>query len=383
MTNAHGRSAVTELIRSYYKSQPCPAPHKLEQREFGFGNFDDKVAFRHVAFKSEADLKKHLMDTAPAFVDSSAAYYKFPDARPMVKKEWLGSDLGFDIDATDIPTKCKLVHGTGWVCGECLDAAKAETVKLAADFLTGDFGFSDKEVEINFSGNRGYHVHVRSDSILQLGAEARAEISSYIRGSSLVMKNLFPSLGERGKQLLGPKLSDKGWHGRIAMGYVAALESESALVSAGIEASLAHRLHEKRGLIALGIGNGNWDMVKVPRKDEVVVKVAASAIASGSARIDENVTKDPSHLMRLPNTIHGGTGLVAKCVPSLSALEKFNPMTDAIAFKSGELRVKANSKYAVTMNGQDFGPFDNETVTLPSFVATYLYLKGVAEITSS
>lgn len=383
MSNAHGRKIVTELIRTYYKSQPCPAPHKLERREFGFGNFDDKVAFRHVAFKAEADLKKYLVDTAPAFVDSSAAYYNFPDARPMPKKEWLGSDLGFDIDATDIPTQCKLVHGTGWVCGECLDAAKAETVKLVLDFLIGDFGFSEKEAEINFSGNRGYHVHLRSESIMQLDAESRGEISGYIRGSGIVMKNLFPSLGERGKQLLGPKLSDKGWYGRIAKGYIAALDSEKVLVSAGIDADLAHKMHEKRGLIALGIGNGNWDMVRIPRKDEVVVKVAESVVASASARIDENVTKDPSHLMRLPNTIHGGTGLVAKRVSSLSALEKFDPMSDAIAFKSGELKVAANSKYAVTMNGKDFGPFENETVSLPTFVATYLYLKGVAEIVGS
>ena len=69
MSNVQGRRVVTELIRAYYRSQPPPAPYKTEQREFGFGNFDDKVAFRHVAFKSDSDLKKYIVDTAPAFVD--------------------------------------------------------------------------------------------------------------------------------------------------------------------------------------------------------------------------------------------------------------------------------------------------------------------------
>ena len=90
----------------------------------------------------------------------------------MPRKEWLGSELGFDIDANDVPTECKLIHGSGWLCDECLGAVKAETVKLAEDFLMGDFGFSEKEVEINFSGNRGYHVHVRRKGIMQLDAAA-------------------------------------------------------------------------------------------------------------------------------------------------------------------------------------------------------------------
>lgn len=382
MANSQGRKIVTELIRNYYRTCASPAPHLLEQREFGFGTFDDKIAFRHVAFRSDADFRKYLVDTAPAFVDCSPAYYRFPDARPMERKEWLGSELGFDIDANDVPTECKRRHGSGWLCDECLGAVKAETVKLAEDFLLGDFGFSEKEVEINFSGNRGYHVHVRRKGIMQLDAAARAETSGYIRGSGLLVKSMFPSMGERGRQLLGPKLRDGGWYGRVARGFAAALESEEELGGMITDPKLARKLHAKRALIAMGLANGNWDMVQMPKKDEVVAQIAEKIIAKGNVRIDENVTKDPSHLMRLPNTIHGGSGLVARKVPSLAALGKFDPMRDAIAFKGGEAKVVADVKYAITMNGESYGPFKNEAATLPMYVATYLYLKGVANIVS-
>jgi len=110
--------------------------------------------------------------------------------------------------------------------------------------------------------------------------------------------------------------------------------------------------------------------------------MAERIISRGGVRIDENVTKDPSHLMRLPNTIHGGSGLVARKLASLAAVGKFDPMRDAIAFKGRELKVKADSKYGITMNGEAYGPFKDETVTLPVYVATYLYLKGVADIVS-
>ncbi|VVB76689.1 DNA primase small subunit PriS [uncultured archaeon] len=380
MSNPTGRDAITELIRDYYRSAPVPAPAEIEKREFGFGNFDDKVAFRHTSFKTEQEFKRYLVDNAPVFVDCSTAYYTYPAARPMEKKEWLGSDLGFDIDATDIPTACKKVHGMGWLCDQCLEAAKAETLKLAESFLRDDFGISEREMEINFSGNRGYHIHVKKKSLLRLDAGARAEISGYIRGTGLTARTLFPSMGERGMPLLGPRPNGKGWYGKVAKGFLAALDSEQSLLELGLEPPLARKFHDKKALVEMGMTNGNWDMIRVPKKDEVISSVAEKLIARLNARIDENVTKDPSHLMRLPDTIHGGTGLVARKLGSISALEKFDPMSGAIAFRSGEMRVKADTKFAITMNGQQYGPFANETVTLPAYVATYLYLKGVANM---
>ncbi|MCL4375609.1 hypothetical protein M1394_02310, partial [Candidatus Marsarchaeota archaeon] len=99
-----------------------------------------------------------------------------------------------------------------------------------------------------------------------------------------------------------------------------------------------------------------------------------------SDRIDGNVTNDTSHLIRLPDTIHGETGFIAKRIGSLSELHKFDPMRDAIAFEKGELRVCANAEHELEIKGEVFGPYSGEEVVLPVYAATYLYLKGLAHI---
>ena len=210
----------------------------------------------------------------------------------------------------------------------------------------------------------------------------QGEISGYIRGSGLLVKGMFQASASGASSCWARSPVTGAGTGRVARGFANALESRDGDAGTVPDAKLARKLHSKRALITMGLANGNWDMVQMPKKDEVVAQIAEKIIAKGNVRIDENVTKDPSHLMRLPNTIHGGSGLVARKLASLGALEKFDPMRDAIAFKGGEIKAIANAKYGIRMNGEDYGPFKNETVTLPVYVATYLYLKGVADIVS-
>ncbi len=354
----------------------------MEQREFAFGSFESKIAFRHIAFKKPADLDRYLIDNGPPFVDYSAAYYRFPDARPMDRKEWLGSELRFDIDANDIPTQCKLVHGQEWICDKCLVAAKEEVTKLVENFLIPDFGFSGKEIEINFSGNRGYHAHVRNQSVMQLDARAREEISDYIFGIGIDTNSFFKldtGVGARGKQM-GPSPSDGGWRGKVAKAFLDATLSREALTSLGIDKSTASWIFRHSPDVKEQVNQGNWDFHGIPNRQEVLSTLLHTQEVKQGNKIDRNVTRDPSHLMRLPNTIHGGTGLVARKLSSMAALDAFEPLKDAITFEKGELLVRANSKYALLLNGQTFGPYKDEVLALPTYAATYLYLKGLAEI---
>ena len=45
--------------------------------------------------------------------------------------------------------------------------------------------------------------------------------------------------------------------------------------------------------------------------------------------VDPTVTADPFRLMKIPNTLHGKTGLIAKPVKDIY---KFNPAIDCMAF---------------------------------------------------
>ncbi|HUB92758.1 MAG TPA: DNA primase catalytic subunit PriS [Candidatus Saccharimonadales bacterium] len=372
---------VSKLIAEYYKSSESIAPDKINSREFGAGTFERKIAYRHMLFPNELEFKKFLVEKAPPYLSYSAAYYKRPDGRPMENKGWLGAELVFDLDVTDMNLTCQWEHGRSWVCQICLDSVKGETIKLIEDFLIPDFGFSEKELEINFSGNRGYHVHVKKESVLKLDGEARKQVSDYISGNGVEIESLFPTIGQRGVKLIGPKPTDKGWKGKIARDLLSNIEKGTDnLLSMGIDKATAKNLYNKRALIAMGINNGNWDMVYIKNKAEFWKKILTNQAIVQSDRIDKNVTKDPTHLIRLPGSIHGETGLTARKVASLSELAKFDPMKEAIAFKKSEITVKTLKTPKLIMNGQEFGPFDGEKTTLPVYAGIYLALKGLAQI---
>ncbi len=378
-----GNKIVSGYLRDYYKNAHNLSPDKLEEREFGFGSFSNRIAIRHIAFKKEPEFHAYLVDTVPLHVDYSAAYYRHPEANQMDKKEWIGSELRFDIDASDIvKLPCRLDHGKEWSCERCLAAAKNEVTKLIENFLIPDFGFSEKELEINFSGNRGYHVHIRKDGVLSLDKNAREEISNYIFGNEPDYSMFFYTerVGPRQEKQLGPKSDGGGWHSKVAKAFLKAAESKEDLTSLGIEKATASWIFRNIAKVREQVSQGNWDFVRIPNREAVFQNLLSRQVINQGNRIDKGVTNDPSHLMRLPNSIHGGTGLIAKKVPSLAALEIFDPMKGAVAFKQGELMVKADCKYKLVINGMEFGPYRNEEVKLPACAATYLYLKGFADI---
>jgi len=160
------------------------------------------------------------------------------------------------------------VHRKEFVCKDCLGVAKDEAFKLIEDFLIPDFGFKKDEIEINFSGNRGYHVHVVSKDVLSLKDDARKEITDYISGNGLDFNELFPTMSHKGV-LLGPKPTDLGWSGKIARNFIKTLESGvDSLIALGIERRVAKNLYQKKALVEMGIKNGNWDMIYIKKKKE-------------------------------------------------------------------------------------------------------------------
>ena len=366
------------LFKGYYASHPI-AVDKVASREFGFGDFERKIKYRHYAFGSNTDLNKFIVENAPPFISCSSSFYEYPAARPMEKKVWKGSELVFDLDATDLKLPCQTVHGTGWVCSECLSGIKAEAIKLIEDFLVPDFGFEEKRLHINFSGNRGYHVRIADERIISLNSAERKQISDYITGNGINAMSFFPSISERATQLRGPKPTDGGWGGRIARGTINALNKGAAeLALLGIEKKEARLLEKHRADIILGISVGNWDKVKISKKSQLWANLIKGMTVRQGDSIDKNVTDDTHHLLRVPDTLHGDTGLVSKTINSLKGLSEFEPMRDAIAMGEESIKVHVESSYKFTMNGQEFGPYKNEDVKLPGYAGIYLILKRAA-----
>lgn len=380
---------VKKLISDYYFNAESIAPPHTERREFGFGDFEKKIAFRHYSFRNGEEFKKYLVDNAPPFINYSPAEYEHPDGRPMENKGWLGGELIFDLDATDLHLQCQEKHGRSWVCDNCLSSVKAETTKLVEDFLIPDFGFSEREIKINFSGNRGYHVHVVNENIFHLDSKARKQISEYITGSGMNPERFFelrPVRREGMKSfdvLHGPRPTDGGWGGKIARNLIGALNTGVAtLEEMGIKQEFAKKLFKNRASVILGISTGNWDTIKIPKKEEFWKDVIKTMAIKQSDNIDRNVTNDTGHLIRLPDSLHGDTGLVGKSLQSLGALQRFDAMKDSVVFRGDPLKVRIEKAQKFSINGEEYGPFERKIAELPLYAAVYLILKRVAQLPS-
>jgi len=407
------RDFVYEHFSDFYSSPSTviPSPVSLGQRELGFLLFKERVMLRHKFFARISDLKFFISETVPSDVYHSCAYYENPSA-DMDQKGWLGADLVFDIDADHIPTSCKKIHdewtctsiechfsGKGvipetcpacggrkfetktWPCDLCLESAKDETAKLI-DILEKDFGFSNNEIRVFFSGHRGYHVHIENEDIKTLDTVARKEIVDYVFGLGLTISNN-KGKGGSGRRRATHEFSlhDFGWNKRLKFGLQKFLlnATKEDLKNAGvIGKSAAEILENKELIINRCVEDGRWDSIKgvgvtTWKKLTEHVKVLESS------SIDTVVTTDTHRLIRMNGTLHGKTGL-KKVEFALSGLEDFDPFKEAVAFKGGAVKLFVSDAPEFRLGGNVFGPYKRKTVELPTVAAVLLICKGRAEV---
>jgi len=407
------KTFVRKKFSEYYRkhSSSIQPPTQIKKREFGFLVFKERVMIRHKGFKDVDDLSKFLKTLVPSDTYYSSAYYEKPEEE-MEEKGWLGADLIFDIDADHIPTPCAKIHdkwacnncgtvGKGvlpekcpacgehrfdektWPCEVCLESAKVETIKLI-DMLMRDFGFSSKDMSVSFSGHRGYHVHVESREIQALDSMARKEIVDYILG--LGLETSFHGLREekgemKSSVLVGPSLDDSGWRGRIARGTYEFLltATPEELKKIGLKKKTVDTLTQhKETILESWKEKGPWGVIRGVGVERWR-KIAQRGAEMQSARIDTVVTTDTHRLIRLTNTLHGKTGLKKIEVP-ITDIEQFDPFKSAIAFKEGMMTVLVSDAPEFRLEDQNYGPYKNRQVELPTAAALLLLCKGMAEV---
>jgi DNA primase small subunit len=394
----------------YYRdpSTEIPAPIQFDQREFAYLSFKERFMMRHKRFDNFTTFKNHLKENTPSDVYHSIAYYENPDFE-MDKKGWIGADLVFDIDADHIPTTCDKIHdewkcvkcgfiGKGptpetcpaceaqkfenktWPCEVCIASAREETRKLL-DMLWNDFGFSDDELHVFFSGHRGYHVHVENEAVKSLDAMARKEIVDYVTGTGLALLEK-DSESTRGKRKKSGSdvftLHDYGWNKRLKLGMQSFVKTATKedLKNIGLKNYAA--ILDNKELIQKRINEGRWAGV-----NDVSVqtwrKIAEHVLDLQSSKIDTVVTTDIHRLIRMNGTLHGKTGLKKVEFPA-EDLETFDPFSGAVAFKKGEAKVLVSNAPKFKMGGKEYGPYQNQTVELPTAVVVMLICKGRAEV---
>ncbi len=376
--NTETKVYLKKRFKEYYWSHEVAAPSEVHRREFGVGTLEDKIKFRHKAFKSGKELGQFLRTEAPYYISYSAAYYEYP-GQPMGEKCWLGADLIFDLD---MPMPL-LDHGR-------LEEVKGEA-KALAEFLVEDFGFSPQDMRVNFSGSKGYHIHVVSEDVRTLSADARKEIVDYIAGVGLDVAYFIretggadgvkwgrtsPRVVSGGR--VGPTAGSTGWAGRIyrVAESVIRMPPAKLMEFEGVGEKTAMKVAGNREHYLKLLADGRWDLLWAELRGGIQKSIYSEAVQVTDE--DRQVTGDVSRLIRLPDTIHGGSGLLARRVADL---DSFNPLTDAVAFTGGDVKARMLSDVGVfDLMGRRFGGYKaSEDVALPECAGIYLMLKGLAE----
>ena len=382
------RAYLRGRFRDHYRRTEITLPPAANEREWGYMPWTagpGTTMVRHRSLLELGDVGDFLERERPRHVYFSAGRYRNPGAGSMSEKGWRSSDLVFDLDADHLP---------GVTLGEDSYAEMLATCKDALlrllDFLEDDFAFT--ELEVVFSGGRGYHVHVRDDSVRHLDREHRREIVDYVRGIGLDFEQLIETETVAG---LGRKTpterrileTDGGWGRRTHRRFTAFLDEL-------LEAPEAEALSRLQAFDGIGEGKAKATLNAARNNREgieagnVTVHTAVSQLAERFARraverdnapIDEPVTTDTNRLIRLPGSLHGGSALETVRLDR-HEIDAFDPLVDAVpeTFVGHEIAVDVSRGGEVELGGDSFTVSAGDQ-SLPEYVAMFLMARGRAE----
>lgn len=369
---------LAERIGEYYRKASIWLPEDFALREFAYQPWTSESYVRHLSFSSYSSIKEFLVKYKPRHFYYSSARYDQPGLPDMDAKGWRSADLTFDIDAdhlslcSDKIVSIKTVHGkeVTLVDEQCIRLAALET-SILVDVLVEELGFSEKNISVEFSGNRGFHVTVYlsdNDERARAGQDYRREVVNYIKAIGLLEETINPlpgiSLRRRALQPVPFTVYMAGVRGRIARiaklvalregkPHIAAIFSEKDPVQA---ASLYHKNREE------------------------AEQFISKAIELARIEVDEQVTVDLKRLIRVPGSINGKTGLIVskitpKNLPDFVLNEELSPFKDHDALR---VKMLADLPTTVTILGNKLGLNKGTTARLPAPIAFYLMSRELA-----
>lgn len=364
-------SAVQDAFRRYYVSTVVPVPADVPRHEFGYKAFNAHGYVRHIAYNNLQDFNTMLAQVVPSDVFCSNAAYKSPAAPTMQEKGMLGCELIFDIDGKDLhlpceadhtwhlceqcgkvldkPAECPACHAQKFdsviiPCRKCVAAAKVQVQRLQR-ILIEDLDVKPANIQVYFSGNNGFHIHVPEPAYLQLDAPSRAEIAFYASGSNFLPEALGVRRKGDGFYVRQPKGGTQyGWR---------------AGMTRALKTSTAQRLE-------------NY-VQKAGGYDKFKANLETVAGLQGAA-IDPQVTSDVHRIFRMQNTLSGKSGLLKAPVHDL---EKFDPFVDAVVLDDMPVPVVGKADASVRLRNKTYSVRAGKTAKLPAFAAVYMLLKGL------
>jgi len=363
---------------------PPPQPNEREWGHIPWTSTSGTTMVRHRSGLDVGDLEAFLERERPRHVYFSAGTYDDPGAGSMSRKGWRGADLVFDLDADHLPG----VDPEETTYGDMLRECKGELLDLL-DLLEDDFGFED--VTVVFSGGRGYHVHVRDDGVRDLDRSDRREIVEYVLAEDLDLEDLLQRELVAGMGLENPTQkrtlsTTGGWGKRVHDNLLAFVDEVRELE----EEDAMERLQSFEGIgdgsasKLIDVFDQSYDQI---RRGNVEVhgrfltlarRIAERTFREESAPIDEPVTTDINRLIRLPGSLHGGTGLAVQRIDREDVAE-FDPLVDAVpeTFVGETINVDVIEPGEIELGGDTFR-LEAGAQSVPEYVGIFAMARGHA-----
>ncbi|MEF8852829.1 MAG: DNA primase small subunit PriS [Haloarculaceae archaeon] len=373
----------------HYRRVELTPPPDANEREWGYVPWTEgpgETMVRHRSLLDLGELSDFLARERPKHVYFSAGRYDDPGASTMSGKGWRCSDLVFDLDADHLPSVVLGEDSYAEMLAKCKDA-----LLRLLDFLENDFGFED--LSVVFSGSRGYHVHVRDESVLDLDSDSRREVVDYVRGIGLEFDHVVDEEtvgGEAGRKSPATNRylpNDGGWGARIHSRVrdlaetVRGQDADEAIETL----SQYEGIGEGKAMAMYNIATDRFTEIERGNVsahtafEQVAQQFASVTVTEQNAPIDEPVTTDTNRLIRLPGSLHGGSGLATRRIER-DDIDAFDPLVDAVpeTFVGHQINVEVTEPGPVAL--ADF----DETVTegvveLPEYVGVFLMARGRAE----
>ena len=373
----------------HYRRASVSPPPAAHEREWGYITWSEGGTtmvrhHSHLDLVGGGDLGDFLAGERPRHVYFSAGRYDDPGADSMGRKGWRGSDLVFDLDADHLPGVEPEADDYASMLSEC----KTALLRLL-ELLEVDFGFEDTRVV--FSGGRGYHVHVRDPGVLELDRTARREVVDYVLGEGVEFDDVLRTeavAGSAGRSSPAQKrsLPEGGWAGRTRARLEAFVDELCSMEeSAALERLQAFEgIGEGKATAALNaarenreeLSDGNVDVH--PAVYSITGKLFEAVTEDSAAPIDEPVTTDINRLIRLPGSLHGGSGLAVRRIDR-SEVDDFDPLIDAVpeTFVGNDIAVYVRESTTVELRGETFR-LSEGVHSVPEHVGVFAMTRGHA-----
>lgn len=402
---------LLKLVREYYDGAKMPVS-SLPRRELAFLTWDNRMV-RHQSFDNQEDFQEAVLKRAPKAVYASLSKYLDPSHRPPKEvdrksidcqdcnlsyahpkqiapcpqcgiqnekatintKDRRAMDLAFDIDYGDIPgADLRSLK-------ENLGAAARSTLNLVK-ILVEDLGFEHSDMNITFSGKKGFHVRVStkhplfSDSA-QKDESVRKSLVSYVSGYDFKPLDFIKVQAHlHSANTWHLKAYESGWGYRFNQSIEYLLKGAEGstedfdrildlyspwyddkkrkgqkknLPSQKVIEGFRKACNEHRDSILKG---GDIRQMKDAEAKRLLMFALYRTRLRHASFVDRRVTADKARILRIPGSLHGGSGLVCCKVPTLKHLTDMSWVLDLQKELLGDEEVEVSiSKTAHTYYG--------------------------------